>query len=275
MKPKAFDYRRAGSLDEALDVLARESEGARLIAGGMSLVAMMNFRLVEPKVLVDITHIPDLAYLRVDGGCIEIGAATTQAQTLAWPELARHSPLLAGALPHVGHFQTRSRGTVCGSIAHSDPSSELPLCLATLGGSVVLRSRRGARTVPAGEFQVGMLTTAREADEMVTAVRFPVAGAHTGYAFNEVARRHGDFAICAIAAVVSGDTVRLGVGGVAERPTVREWKGLADGDVDDALNQLAWDLGGSDDIHASAQYRRQLVRRIGRRTIREARECQK
>lgn len=275
MKPKAFDYQRPGSLEEATAILAREGEDARVLAGGMSLVPMMNFRLVEPKVLMDITHIPDLAYAKVVDGSIEVGAAMTQARTMAWPELPQHSPLLAKAFPNVGHFQTRSRGTVCGSIAHSDPSSELPLCLATLGGSVVLRSKRGSRTVSAGDFQIGMLTTSREPDELVAAVRFPIAAAGTGYAFNEVTQRHGDFAICAIAAAVSGNTIRVGVGGVAEMPTVREWSGLDDNDLDEALNQFAWELGGSDDIHASAQYRRQLVRKIGRRTILEAKQCQK
>jgi 2-furoyl-CoA dehydrogenase FAD binding subunit len=273
MKPKAFDYVRGESIDEAIDVLAREGDEARVLAGGMSLVAMMNFRLVEPRVLVDVMHVPELSYMKVVDGCIEIGAATTQAQAMEWPDLSRQAPLLAKAFPHVGHYQTRSRGTVCGSIAHGDPSSELPLCLAVLNGSVVLRSRRGSRKVSADTFQIGMLATAREPDELVSAVRFPVAPPEAGYAFDEVTQRHGDFAICTVAAVVLDEVIRLGVGGVAERPTVREWRGLTGGELDDALNDFAWDLGGSEDIHATAQYRRQLVRRIGRRVIEEARQC--
>jgi 2-furoyl-CoA dehydrogenase FAD binding subunit len=273
MKPKAFDYVRIESMDEAIDVLAREGDQARVLAGGMSLVAMMNFRLVEPRVLVDIMHVHELSHIKVIDDCLEIGAATTQAQAMEWPDMSRQAPLLAKAFPHVGHYQTRSRGTVCGSIAHADPSSELPLCLALLNGSVVLRSRRGSRTVSADDFQVGMLATAREPDELISGVRFPLASPDAGYAFDEVTQRHGDFAICTVAAIVFDDVIHLGVGGVAERPTIREWKGLTGGDLDDALNEFAWDLGGSDDIHATAQYRRQLVRRIGRRVIEEARRC--
>jgi 2-furoyl-CoA dehydrogenase FAD binding subunit len=209
---------------------------------------------------------------------IEIGAATRQADLKDWPELAEKAPLLHAALPHLGHFQTRNRGTVCGSIAHSDPSSELPLCLATLEGEVVLQSSRGKRTLTAADFQLGLLTTAREPDEMLTAVRFPLADKGAGYAFDEMSRRKGDFAIVSLAAVASAGTDRLGVGGVADTPVVRQWEGL-DGaglegdDLDEALNALAWDLGGHDDIHATARYRRELVRRLGRRLIEEARSC--
>ena len=153
---------------------------------------------------------------------IEIGAAVTQNTLMAWPQLAQKLPLLAAALPFVGHFQTRNRGTVCGSIAHADPSSELPLSLAVLGGAVVLRSqKRGERVVAAEAFQQDMLSTARGAEELITAVRFPVVEGK-GVAFNEVARRHGDFAIIAVAAIADErGAVRLGVGGMAGRPMVR------------------------------------------------------
>ena len=273
MKPKSFNYLRPDDLQEALQALQRLREDARIIAGGLSLVPMMNFRLLETKYLIDISNLASLAYIREASAEIEIGAAQTQASVLAWPQLAKSLPLLSLAMPHIGHFQTRSRGTVCGSIAHSDPSSELPLCLATLGGSVVLQSSKATRVLAAEEFQVGMLTTAREPDEMVTAVRFPVRTPGAGYAFAEMAQRHGDFAICAVAAVVSGTKVRLGVGGVAEKPTVRDWPALAASEVDDALNDFAWELGGSDDIHAHAGYRRDLVRNLGRRVIEEAKKC--
>jgi len=124
-----------------------------------------------------------------------------------------------------------------------------------------------------GDFQTGMLTTARLPDELITAVRFPTRKPGAGYAFTEMAQRHGDFAICAVAAMVSGKTIRLGVGGVAEKPTVQEWSGLVDGDIDDALNDFAWNLGGTDDQHAAAAYRRGLVRSLGRKVIEEARKC--
>ena len=273
MKPKPFAYLRPASVDEAVQELARRGEDARILAGGQSLVPMMNFRLVEAQALIDISDLTALAYIRENNGAIEVGASTTQAQFMEWPKLARLAPLVSAAMPHVGHYQTRSRGTVCGSIAHSDPSSELPLCLATIEGSVVLASARGTRVLPSSEFQTGMLTTARLPDEMITAVRFPACRPGAGYAFAEMAQRHGDFAICAVAAMVSGNMTRLGVGGVADKPNVREWSRLANGDIDDALNDFAWDLGGTDDHHASAAYRRGLVRRLGRQVIEEARKC--
>lgn len=273
MKPAQFDYVGAESLDEALGCLAEHGSDARILAGGQSLIAMLNFRLVETKVLIDINRIGELDYIRVDNVALEVGAATRQVDLKDWPELAATVPLLHAAMPYVGHFQTRNQGTVCGSIAHSDPSSELPLCLATLDGEVVLQSRRGRRTVKAAEFQTDLLTTDKRSDEMITAVRFPLGIKGTGYAFDEMSRRKGDFAIVSLAAVVSEKSIRLGVGGVASTPTVRDWAGLDDDQLDDALNAFAWDLGGGDDIHASGQYRRELVRRIGRRTIGEAKSC--
>jgi 2-furoyl-CoA dehydrogenase FAD binding subunit len=273
MKPRPFTYMRAAEIEEAVDALARLRDDARILAGGQSLVAMMNFRLVEAKAIIDISGLAPLAYIREGNGEIEIGASTTQAQVMDWPKLGEVAPLLSLALPHVGHFQTRSRGTVCGSIAHSDPSSELPLCLATLGGRVVLCSSVGERVLSAGEFQTGMMATARRSDEIIAAVRFPTRQPGAGYAFTELTQRHGDFAICAVAAVASGKAIRLGVGGVADKPTIRDWPALAAGEIDDALNDFAWDLGGSDDIHATATYRREMVRRLGRRVIEEAQRC--
>ncbi len=273
MKPRSFTYVRPDSLDEALKALAKYRDDARIIAGGLSLVPMMNFRLIETKALIDISCLRSLSYIREDSGEVEIGAATTQSEVLSWPKLPDTLPLLRAGLAHVGHYQTRSRGTVCGSIAHSDPSSELALCLATLEGNVVLQSTRAKRVLPASAFQTGMLTTAREPDELVVAVRFPKRKNGTGYAFAEVARRHGDFAICALAAVIADKSIRLGVGGVADRPAVRDWTNLPQDSLEDALNDYAWDLGGTDDLHATAAYRRDLVRRLGRQVIEEAMRC--
>ena len=273
MKPNSFDYIRAESVDEATRALADGDGEARVLAGGLSLVAILNFRLADPATLVDISRIPDLAYIRIDGNMLEVGAATTQAELQRWPGLAEKLPLLASAFPYIGHYQTRSRGTVCGSLAHADPSSELPLCLATLGGEVVLRSVKGERRLKAADFQTGMLMTALRADEMVTAARFPLAAAGAGYGFTEMAQRRGDFAIVALAAVATATSIRLGVGGVADRPTVRDWDMLEGAALDEALNALAWDLGGYDDVHATARYRRELVRRLGRRLIEEAKSC--
>lgn len=273
MKPKAFDYLKVETANEAVEVLSDGGEDARIIAGGMSLVPMMNFRLVEPQILIDISKAAPLNYIRAAGDHVEIGAATRQAQLEHWSELQTRLPLLKAAFPFVGHYQTRARGTVCGSLAHADPSSELPLCLAVLRGEVVLRSTAGQRVLAADDFQTGMLTVAKRADEMVAAARYPVKKPGEGYAFTEMAQRHGDFAIVALAAVASASRIRLGVGGVADRPTVREWDMLEGSALDDALNAFAWELGGYDDIHATARYRRELVRRLGRRAIEEAKSC--
>ena len=273
MKPAAFDYLRPDSAAEALECLAQRGDEARVMAGGQSLMPMLNMRLLKPEIIVDIGMLPELDTIGVERGMLEIGAATTQASLQKWPELATHSPLLEMVMPHVGHFQTRNRGTVCGSLCHADPSSELPLCLAALNGEVRLASTAGTRTLSAAEFQTGMLSTAKRADEILLAARFPVARAGEAYAFNEFTRRHGDFAIVAAAAVVGEAGIRLAIGGVADRPGILALDAAEIDALDDALNEFAWELGGFDDIHASARYRRELVRRLGKRTIEEARAC--
>jgi 2-furoyl-CoA dehydrogenase FAD binding subunit len=272
MKPKPFDYLRPDTADEAVAILAEHGDDARVLAGGQTLLAMLNLRVVEPAILLDITRIAELADIREADGKVEVGAAVTQNRLLAWPELARKLPLLAAALPFVGHFQTRNKGTVCGSIAHADPTSEIPLSLALLDGEVVLRSRKGTRVLPAREFQQGMLATAREPDELITAVRFPIV--RGGVAFREVARRHGDFAIVGVAALAEGkDSIRLGVAGMVERPSVSRLKADGAASVRDAVERLAWELEGYDDVHASARMRRDLLRRIGPVVIEEAIRC--
>jgi 2-furoyl-CoA dehydrogenase FAD binding subunit len=273
VKPRAFDYLRPDTVEEALATLAEHGEGARILAGGQSLVAMLNFRLVEPGLLIDIAGLEALDFIRVVDGALEVGAAVTQNRLLSYPGLGREAPLLALALPWVGHFQTRNRGTVCGSLAHADPSAEIPLALAVLGGEVVLRSVRGERRVAAAAFQAGMLATARAPDELVVAARFPLR-ADRRCAFRETARRHGDFAIVAVAAVVEPDgAVRLGAGGIADRPAVRRIEPRGDDAVAAEINHFAWELGGYDDMHASPRYRRDLLRRMGTAVIDEALKC--
>ncbi len=278
MKPRRFDYVRPDSVAEALALLAEHGEEAKVMAGGQSLMAMLNLRLLEPAVVIDIARLAELDTIKVVGNKVEVGAAVTQNRLKDWPELAAKLPLLARALPFVGHFQTRNRGTVCGSIAHADPSSEIPLSLATLGGEVVLRSRRGTRTLAAADFQRGMLTTAREADELITAVRFPVQ-AERRVAFREVARRHGDFAMIAIAACVesgeagSAPAVRVGIGGVADKPAVRRIVLDGAGAAKAAFETLAWELEGYDDMHATARLRRDLLRQVGPAVVEEALQC--
>ena len=267
MKPAPFDYIRVDAADEAIALLAEYGDDARILAGGQSLMPILNMRLAQPRLLIDISRAADLGGVLIDDGDLCVGASVTQATIEQRARLAQEVPLLAWSLPHLGHFQTRNRGTVCGSVAHADPSAELPLCLTALGGEVVLRSSARRRTVAADDFFQGTLTTARESSELVETVRFPLAREGVRYGFTEVAMRHGDFAIVALAAVVSGSETRLGVGGVADRPRVQVWPRLSGEDLDDALNRLAWDLEARDDQHATAKYRRHLVRTLGKRLI--------
>jgi 2-furoyl-CoA dehydrogenase FAD binding subunit len=269
MKPAAFDYLRAGTVGEVLDALAQQGGDARVLAGGQSLMAMLNMRLARPKLLIDIMRLTELNRIEERAGRVTIGAAVRQAALLEWPRLSEKLPLVAKALPWAGHVQTRSRGTVCGSLAHADPSAEIPLMLALLGGEVHLRRARRSRTLAAKDFFVGMMATARADDELIEAVSLPSEGVGR-CAFREVTRRHGDFAIVACAALATRDGVRLAVGGVADVPTVRQWPRLDRSELDDALNEFAWDLGARDDVHATARYRRDLVRAIGRDLVREA-----
>jgi 2-furoyl-CoA dehydrogenase FAD binding subunit len=248
-------------------VLAREGGDARIIAGGQSLMAMLNMRLAKLRTLIDIMHLGDLARIETKAGAVTVGAGVRQASLQDWPELGRSLQLAALALPWTGHAQTRNRGTVCGSIAHADPSAELPLVLQALGGEVHLRSAKRRRRVAAKEFFSGMMVTARTDEELIEAVSFPVV--HKRCAFREVARRHGDFAIVACAAVATNDGVRLAVGGVADVPVARDFPQLNGGALDDALNAFAWELDARDDVHATARYRRDLVRMIGRDLVRE------
>jgi 2-furoyl-CoA dehydrogenase FAD binding subunit len=270
MKPRPFDYVRPDTVEEALALLAEYGDDARILAGGQSLIPMLNLRLVDASVLIDISRIAELDVVNFFGNRFEIGAAVTQNTLMANPFLAQELPLLAAALPFVGHFQTRNKGTVCGSVAHADPSSELPLVLAVLGGEVVLHSKKsGERVLNAGSFQKDMFTTARAPDELITRVVFPTSG--PGVAFREIARRHGDFAIIALAAtVVENGVVQLGVGGIAGRPVVRR---IAVERATASVAEWADELEAFDDLHASAAMRVDLFRNLAPGVIAEAQKC--
>ncbi|GGF00758.1 carbon monoxide dehydrogenase [Aliidongia dinghuensis] len=271
MKPPAFDYLRAATLDEVLEALWEGGSDARILAGGQSLLPMLNMRLARPSVLVDVMHVDALRQVTASGDALKIGAAVRQAQIEHRADLVGELPLLAAAIPWVGHMQTRASGTLCGSVAHADPSAEIPLVLLALLGSVHLRSRKQRRTLKADDFFTGMMATARADQEVIEAISFPLARPDTGYAFREVGRRHGDFAIVACAAVVDRKGARLAVGGVADMPMARPLPLPEEGSaLDDALETFAWDLNARDDLHATARYRRELVRRLGRQVIEEA-----
>jgi len=273
VKPAPFDYVYAETVREAHAVLAAQAEEACVLAGGQSLIPMLSMRLARPKVVIDIMRIRALAEVGDDGQTLRIGAAVRQAELLRRADLRDKQPLLAMALPWVGHAQTRSRGTLCGSVAHADPSAEIPLVLVALEGVIELSTRWRRRRVPAETFFTGMMATARRPDELIEAILVPCRRPDTGYAFREFGRRHGDFAIVACAALASPRGTRLAVGGVADRPVARNFADLNGRALEAALETFAWELEARDDLHATAAYRRTLVRRIGREMIEEARRC--
>jgi len=273
MKPASFDFLCPETLEEALAALAEGGGEAHVIAGGQSLVPMLNMRLARPGLLVDIMRLDPLRKIETSGDEIVVGAGVRQAELEAQPDLSQHLPLLAAAFPWLGHVQTRARGTVCGSVAHADPSAELPLALVTLGGTVSLRSRSRRRKVKADDFFIGMMATDLAEDEMIESVHFPKARPGWGCSFREIGRRHGDFAIVACAAIADDDGLRLGIAGVDDRPRVCRLPALDNDQFDDAINDIAWSLNARDDIHASARYRRELVRSLGREALKEASRC--
>ena len=274
MKPRAFDYVRAETAQEACALLSEYGEDARILAGGQSLMAVLNMRLAQPSVLIDISQSKAMAYIRTLGSrqdrVLQVGAAVTQS-TLEWRTgLADELPLLHQTIPWISHFQIRNRGTVCGSLAHADPSAELPLCLLALQGQVVLQRVGSERVLCAEDFFTGMLSTARQSDELLAEVRFPMARGEQGFGFKEFAHRHGAFALCAVAVVASEQGLRIAVGGVADRPVAQDWPHLQGADLHDALNDLAWAAEARDDLHLTAAQRRHLVRNLGRQALEQA-----
>lgn len=220
MKPAPFDLHRPSRLEDALTLLAAHADEAKLIAGGQSLVPVMNLRLATPPILIDLTRLDALRGVSVKDDMLVIGAAVRQAELLGDPLIARHAPLLRAATRHVGHVQTRARGTIGGSVAHADPAAELPTALVALGATMTARSVRGARDIPASDFFTGALTTALGHDEILCAISVPCAPADTCVAFREIARRHGDFAVASAAVQRDGDdgAVVAALGGVLPAP---------------------------------------------------------
>src|SRR5436189_3540374 len=251
LKPAPFAYAKARSLAHAIELLA--TEDARLLAGGQSLIATLNMRLSEPALLVDINGIGGLDRITLKNGDVEIGALVRHAQAERSAEIARAAPLIALALPHIGHPAIRNRGTVGGSLAFADPAAELPACVVALGGEIEIVGPNGQRTINAEEFFKGLFETALTPRDMLAAIRVPAASADSRVGFAEFARRHGDYAMVGLAACAHAgadgiDDVRLayfGVGSTPVRPRGAE-RALAAGDVDAAVNALGKDLSPSD-----------------------------
>ncbi len=269
MKPAKFDYICAATVEDVAEVLGEHGADARVLAGGQSLMPMLSMRLSRPQVVVDITRVPHLDGMRIEDDHLFVGAVARQQSLAGVADLATRFPLLSQALPWIGHYQTRVRGTVVGSLAHADPSAELPLCLVAMNGEINLRSPRGSRRVRAEDFFKGTMLTDMADDEFIQSARFPVAKPTDRFAFREVGRRHGDFAIVAAAAVRDDTGIHVTVGGVNDVPFRRRFDGLEVHDIGDAVSELAAELDTRSDLHASAALRRQLVRSLASDTLKE------
>jgi len=261
VKPVAFRYERPDSVEEAVALLAEHGDEAKVLAGGQSLVPVLNMRLLRPSVVLDINHVLSLDNAARENGALHVGALVRQADSRL-SEL----PILRDCLPHVGHFVTRNRGTVCGSVAHADAAAELPLALVLMGGSVVAESPRGRREIPAADFFVTHFTTELAADELVVETIWPDAGDGWGFAFEELTQRHGDFALCMAGAAARGSELRVALGAVVDRPTV------LDVDPDAPGKSAASQVEPFGSLHASGGYLRQLVLVLVDRAVARARE---
>jgi carbon-monoxide dehydrogenase medium subunit len=279
VKPAPFGYARAKSLEHAIELLARPGGEARLLAGGQSLMATLNMRLSAPKLLVDINHVPGLAGIAVKSNQIEIGALTRHVEAEHSADIARHAPLIALAMPHIGHLAIRNRGTLGGSIAFADPAAELPACLLALGGEVEIAGETGRRLVKADDFFKGLFDTALGPRDVLTAIRVPAATKDARVGFAEFARRHGDYAMVGLAAGAKANgsglaSVRLAYFGVGATP-IRAKKAeaaLASGKPDDAVSALASDLNPSDDVQATGALKKHLAGVLLRRVAKQLME---
>ena len=282
MKPAPFAYAAPDSLDALLALAAEHGDEAKLLAGGQSLLPVLNFRLAQPAMLIDLNRLSDLDFVReTPQGGLRIGAMTRQGRLEREPAVARRSPLLAEALPLVAHPQIRNRGTLGGSLAHADPAAELPVAAVALDARLRLQRTGGERWLDAKEFFTGLLTTALEPGEVLVEVEIPPPPARTGWSFLEISRRHGDYAQAGVAARVSLDAngrcevarlVYLSVGEVPlearQAASLLESRGLSEESIAEAATLAAeQEIEPSGDIHASAAYKRHLVRVLTRRAV--------
>ena len=274
MKPAPFAYAKARSVAHAIELLANDD--ARLLAGGQSLIATLNMRLSEPALLVDINGIGGLDRIALKNAHVEIGALVRYAQAERSAEIAQAAPLIALALPHIGHPAIRNRGTVGGSLAFADPAAELPACIVALDGEIEIVGPQGQLTVKADDFFKRLFETALGPRDVLTAIRVPAAGGDTRVGFAEFARRHGDYAMVGLAACARADGTRLGnlrlayfgVGATPVRARHAE-PALADGDVEAAVKALADDLEPTDDVQASGAVKTHLAGVLLRRVAQQ------
>jgi carbon-monoxide dehydrogenase medium subunit len=279
VKPAPFAYAKAKSVGHAIELLARPDGEARLLAGGQSLIATLNMRLSAPKLLIDLNGVAGLSGIAVKAGMVEIGALTRHVDGERSEDLAKHAPLIAMAMPYIGHAAIRNRGTIGGSIAFADPAAELPACLLALSGEIETAGDTGRRTVKADDFFKGLFETALGPREVLTAIRVPVATKDSRVGFAEFARRHGDYAMVGLAASAKANgkgltDVRLayfGVGNMALRAKEAE-AALAGGNLDDAVKALASDLAPPDDLQATGAAKKHLAGVLLRRVAKQIAE---
>lgn len=283
MKPPSFEYYDPRTVEEALGLLAEHGDEAKVLAGGQSLVPMLNFRLLNPSCLVDINRVEGLSGLRVEAGELIFGAAMRQRDLERSHDVKQLCPLLHEVLPHIGHFQIRNRGTIGGSLSHADPAAELPAAIAALDGKMVLRSQRGERVLTTDDFFSGYFSTDVGPDELLTEIRLPVRQHSSGSAFLEVSRRHGDFALVGVASCVNLNSeaactaARIVLTGVHETPFRSQdaeqalvGTALGESDLKAASNLVTANLTPQSDIHASAEYRVHAARVLTARALSRA-----
>jgi len=285
MKPPKFDYYKPTTLNEALDLLEEIGDDGKIIAGGQSLVPIMNMRLASPKCIIDINGLNELDYIKHEGNVLKIGTLTRQSKVEKSEIVANACGLLLEAITQIGHVQTRNRGTFGGSIVHADPSAELPLALLTMNGSVQIASKDEVRNVDAEDFFITYLTTDIMPTEILTEVSIPIIEDRSGYSFQEIARRHGDFALVAASCLMTVDdqnqisSVRLALGGVEAIPLLIEdaedilvGEILSDSLIDKLLESVEMAVEPESDLHAAAEYRTHLAKILTKRTLTQAYE---
>jgi carbon-monoxide dehydrogenase medium subunit len=280
VKPAPFAYAKAKSVEHAVELLARADGEARLLAGGQSLIATLNMRLSAPKLLIDLNGVQGLSGITAKNGQVEIGALTRHAEAEHSAEIARHAPLIARAMPFIGHTAIRNRGTLGGSIAFADPAAELPACLLALGGEIEIVGDNGKRTVQADDVFKGLFETALGPRDVLTAIRVPAASNDTRTGFAEFSRRHGDYAMVGLAASAKANgkglsDVRLAFFGISATPVRAKQAeaALASGTVDDAVTALAGEIDPTGDVQATAATKKHLAGVLLRRVAKELTEA--
>jgi len=282
MKPAPFNYLSAKTVAEAAQALAASGGDGKIIAGGQSLMPMINFRLVKPSILIDINRIAGLEHIDLNGGRLTIGATVRHYMTATSGLIEQHIPILHEAMHHVAHMTVRNRGTFCGSVCHADPAAEMPMMTLLLDGAITATSVRGERQIPASEFFTGSLMNALEPDEFVTSIEIDTLPPGTGWGFEEFSKRHGDFALACVATTMrvfdgAASDVRFAMMGVGETPLrlveierLVEGNALSDALLDKVAETLSNILNPNTDIHASADYRRHLSGALAKRALRLA-----